>query len=119
MPRAAYVPAHPPRARRAHMRSTPSRAAPPLPVSHYRPSTFRARRRPRAASSLPRAIALTAGLALVLIAAVSAFFHTAYQGRALPGAHVGQLHLAGLSESETRGVLDVAANPLLAAPAVF
>ena len=37
----------------------------------------------------------------------------------MPGVHVGQIPLAGLSESEARGVLDVAANPLIASPAVF
>jgi vancomycin resistance protein YoaR len=58
-------------------------------------------------------------LAVAAFVLAGAYVHTAYQDRALPGAGAAGVHVAGLTEAETEDVLDVAAHPLLAAPAVF
>ncbi len=96
-----------------------SHAAPPLPVSRYRTSPRRARRGTSGTPAVARALALVAGFALALLFSAGAVVQTAYQGRALPGVHVGVLQLAGLTEADAGGVLDVAAHPLLASPAIF
>ncbi|MGH2352153.1 MAG: hypothetical protein ACRDJN_11140, partial [Chloroflexota bacterium] len=43
----------------------------------------------------------------------------AYQNRAMPGVRHDTLSLAGLSESQVQGLIEVHASPLLASPVVF
>jgi len=66
-----------------------------------------------------RALLLVTGFAGITFLVAGALVHTAYQSQVLPGVHAEALRISGLTAGEVRDVLDVAANPLLAAPAVF
>jgi vancomycin resistance protein YoaR len=58
-------------------------------------------------------------MVLAALVVSGAFVHTAYQRRALPGVRLGDLRLSGLTESEIKDLLDLSAQPLLAAPVTF
>src|SRR5919204_410633 len=101
-------------------RPSRTRRVAPLAVPAYRvPVRRRPRRRTSGLPAPARLVFTLACLGATLLVIVGAFVHFAYQGRVLPGVHAGVLELGGLTEAEAKGVLDVAANPLLSAPAVF